>query len=109
MIHTAPPSSAYAPVLEVRDDTLLDTDETFSLNWPDSADLLNSILSTDFTTLPSVEILPSHAIVQGGSELAPVSAWLTSDASPGQLHGGNHAVQNLSQMINSLVWPRVVL
>jgi hypothetical protein len=83
----------------------LDPEPFISLNWPDSEDLLNSILSTEFTTLPSLEILPSQSIVRRAeeSDSQPVSPWLTTDPSRGSLHGGNHAVQNLSQIINSLV------
>ena len=83
----------------------LDQEPFISLNWPDSEDLLNSILSTEFVNLPSLESLPSQYIVRGDqqAEPQPVSPWLTSDSSQSHVHGGNHAVRNLSQMINSMV------
>ena len=82
------------------------SDESFpSLNWPDSTELLNSILSAEFMALPSLEMLPSQSIVRGGSVMdeEPVSPWLTSETDQGRTHGGNHAIQNLSQIINTLV------
>lgn len=100
--------STYPPVSEYHSATQglpLENESFVSLNWPDSADLLNSILSAEFTSLPSLEILPSQSLVRGGQELEsqPVSPWLTPDTNQGQVHGGNHAVQNLSQIISTLV------
>ncbi len=104
-------TTSYLPVAEyqaVPEMSPLEDEPFVSLNWPDSADLLNSILSAEFTTLPSLEILPSQSIVRGGEELEshPVSPWLTADSDQDSLHGGNHAVQNLSQIINTLVRQR---
>ncbi len=84
------------------EDMSLDQEPFISLNWPGSEDLLNSILSAEFTTLPDLEILPSQSIIRGAEEPypEPVSPWLPPDTS---MHGGNHAVRNLSQIINSLV------
>jgi hypothetical protein len=83
----------------------LDQEPFISLNWPDSEDLLQSILSAEFTTLPALEVLPSQSIIRNALELEPhpVSSWLTSDSKQEHLHGGNHAVQNLSQIIKSMV------
>jgi hypothetical protein len=96
------PNSTYQVGL---DEVSLDQEPFSSLNWPDSEDLLNSILSAEFTSLPSLEVLPSQSFVRGTEDLTsqPVSPWLTADLDQSQVHGGNHAVQNLSQMINSLV------
>ncbi|ETI26008.1 hypothetical protein G647_02785 [Cladophialophora carrionii CBS 160.54] len=81
----------------------LDHEPFGSLNWPDSEDLLNSILSAEFTTLPALEVLPSQSIVCGTTDLEshPVASWLTFDSNQDHLHGGNHAVQSLSHIINS--------
>ena len=80
--------------------------ETFSsLNWPDTTDLLNSILSAELSTLPPLETLPSQSIIEGGRGFheASISPWLTSEVDQLQQHGGNDAVQSLSQIINNLV------
>ncbi|KAJ9610536.1 hypothetical protein H2200_005313 [Cladophialophora chaetospira] len=96
----APESTSH----DMLEEMSLDQEPFISLNWPDSEDLLNSILSAEFANLPSLEVLPSQSMVRGAqeSEQQPVSPWLTSDASQSQMHGGNHAVRNLSQIINSL-------
>lgn len=96
-----PPDPASQPLLG---EMSLDQEPFISLNWPDSEDLLNSILSAEFTSLPALEILPSQSIVRGAREPdpGPASPWLTSNINQ-RVHGGNHAVRNLSQIINSLV------
>ncbi|KIW65493.1 hypothetical protein PV04_07750 [Phialophora macrospora] len=93
-----------SPYQEVEGGMALDQEPFISLNWPDSEDLLQSILSAEFTTLPALEILPSQSIVCSALELEshPVSPWLNSDSSQEHLHGGNHAVRNLSHIINSM-------
>lgn len=90
---------------DIMDEMSIDQEQFISLNWPDSEDLLNSILSTEFANLPSLEILPSQSIVSGAPviEVPPASPWLTSNSSQSHVHGGNHAVQNLSHIITSLV------
>lgn len=99
-------STSYLPAGEYQStpEISLENEPFVSLNWPDSADLLTSILSAEFTTLPSLETLPSQSIVRGEQELEsqPASPWLTKDMDRG-LHGGNHAVRNLSHIINTLV------
>jgi hypothetical protein len=86
------------------DDTTVD----MPLYWSDSADLLSSILAAELTALPHLGVgpsQPSDSDVRGGrQDSLPYSLWLTAES--GQqtsLHGGAHAVQNLSQIISSLV------
>lgn len=102
-----PPSSPLASISESAD-MVLDNEPFQSLNWPDSADLLSAILNAEFAALPTLETLPSLSLVQGSQEVdfQPVSPWLTADSADNQniLHGGNNAVQNLSQIIETLVW-----
>ena len=90
---------------DISQNILLDDDPFVSLNWPDSAELLDSILSADFTSLPSLEVLPSQSLVRGAQALdsLPVSPWLASDMDNHESYNGNHAVQGLSQIINSSV------
>lgn len=97
----APSISTYTPMPEIHNESLLDPAEAMSLNWPDSADLLTSILSADFTNLPALEALPSQAVAPTESQSTPLSPWLTTDGD--RQHRGTHAVQNLTQMITSLV------
>ena len=78
-------------------------DHFFQLTWPDSENLLQSILSSEFSTFPPLDIFPSQPIVRTGAvtEDQAVSPWLTSIQTSAQGHGGNSAVQNLSQIITS--------
>ncbi|KIW10484.1 hypothetical protein PV08_11448 [Exophiala spinifera] len=85
---------------EMHNGSLFDSTEAMSLNWPDSADLLTSILSADFTNLPALEALPSQTVAPTESQSDHLSPWLTTDGNT--QHRGTHAVQNLTQMINSL-------
>ncbi|KEF60853.1 uncharacterized protein A1O9_02415 [Exophiala aquamarina CBS 119918] len=79
-------------------------DSSNYLNWPDSTDLLQSILSAEFVNLPSLELFPSQPMLP--------SAALPSDPSRNSLGlslrdqhspwlGGENVVQNLSQIINN--------
>ncbi|KIX02970.1 uncharacterized protein Z518_06520 [Rhinocladiella mackenziei CBS 650.93] len=100
-------SNPYEPISDFQttsEAASLDNDPFGSLNWPDSANLLTSILSAEFTSLPSLDGLPSQSVFRGGPELPsdPVSPWATLDMDQSLLHGGNHAVHHLSQMINTL-------
>ncbi|KAJ9619097.1 hypothetical protein H2204_012808 [Knufia peltigerae] len=96
----APSISTYTPMADIHNESLLDPAETMSLNWPDSADLLTSILAADFTNLPALEALPSQAVAPTESEHTPLSPWLTADGD--KQHRGTRAVKNLTEMITSL-------
>ena len=83
-------------------------DEAFlPLNWPDSEDLLQSILSSEPTALLPVDLLPSQPIIpstQAAKEQLE-SPWLTNRDYPTRSQGSRFAVQNLSQIITSEVCP----
>ncbi len=99
-----PPSYSPLPDFEHAADINLE-DEAFSLNWPDSTDLLNSILSAEFCALPSLETLPSRPIVRKGQRPDEQFDYpgLTSDSAQADSHGGQEAVHNLSNIIKTLV------
>ena len=82
-------------------------DPFFQLTWPDSEDLLQSLLSTDFGTWqPPLETLPSHSIIANGqhaSEVQVRSPWLATDGAGNTGHSGNNAVRDLSRIITSVV------
>jgi hypothetical protein len=82
-------------------------DPFFQLTWPDSEDLLQSLLSTDFSTWqPPLETLPSHSIAANGhhaSEEQVRSPWLAIDGAGNTAHSGNNAVRDLSRIITSVV------
>lgn len=81
------------------------TDQLLQLIWPDSEDLLQSILSAELGPWPLLETLPSHSILMSGHQTAEqvTSPWLTPSGVEGGYHGGSHAVRNLSQIISNLV------
>lgn len=76
----------------------------FTLNWPDSEDLLNSILSSDLMSLPTLDALPS----QPANHLEPLpvdnlpSNWLLLGSDRGGADG-LHAIRHLSHMISTTV------
>jgi uncharacterized C2H2 Zn-finger protein len=82
------------------------TDPFLQLTWPDSEDLLHSILSANLGPWPqSWEAVPPQLILATGNQGSGQvqSPWLTSATDGSTDHAGNHAVRNLTQMITSLV------
>jgi hypothetical protein len=97
---------ATAEMLPTSDDMGVVDDSSNYLNWPDSADLLNSILSAEFVTLPSLEILPSQPMLRAESPPAATShssPWLSLRDQQSSWLEGENAVQSLSQIINNSV------
>ena len=78
-------------------------DHFFQLTWPDSENLLQSILSSEFSAFSPMDIFPSQPKVRSGAapEDQAVSPWLASIQTSAQGHGCNSAVQDLSQIITS--------
>lgn len=78
----------------------------FQLNWPDSENLLQTILSAELENWPASEYLapelPTSENHQYGEEAE--SPWVQSTTHQGNSHGGNDAVSNLSRLITSVVW-----
>ena len=91
-------SDRASPDLGLNDTSML------PLNWPDSEDLLNSILSSELMSLPTLEFLPSQPVIH--REPLPIenlpSSWPLLGSDRGRVDG-LHAIQDLSHMINTTV------
>jgi hypothetical protein len=83
-----------------------DDDNLFALNWPDTEDLLQTILSSELAALPRLDVnqdatLPPMMATPQGESLSP---WVDRNAAtePDE-QGGSAAVSNLSQIITEEV------
>lgn len=88
------------------DTMVVPNDSSDYLNWPDSTDLLQSILSAEFVNLPSLEILPSQRVPPPESlpsETSHSSPWLHPRGQQSPWLGGENAVHHLSQIISDSV------
>lgn len=88
------------------DNVLVPNDSSDYLNWPDSTDLLQSILSAEFVNLPSLELLPSQRLSPPGSppsETSHSSPWLHPRGQQSPWLGGENPVHHLSQIISNSV------
>ena len=104
---TYTPGATYLPATDLPiSDEMVPGDSSNYLNWPDSTDLLQSILSAEFVNLPSLELFPAQPMLPAAA--LPADA---THSSPGSnlgdqqspWLGGENAVQNLSQIIKNTV------
>jgi hypothetical protein len=82
-------------------------DPFFQLTWPDSEELLQSLLSANYSTWnPPVETLPCQPITANenqSSEGQARSPWLANDGVDNTGQSGSNAVRDLGRIITSLV------
>lgn len=75
----------------------------FHLNWPDSENLLQSILSADLDNWPAFHAPELPILDNHEQDEERESPWVQSVTGRGSSHTGDEAVSNLTRLITSVV------